>query len=120
MKNYAHLALISAAIFTPISASAAQPERYRASGHYEWRIVPRGGSYIGAPSRKHWVADKAQTAAKNCNMMKMSSAGAAACMKAMGSMAAGSGSMMKMGSAEAASCVKAMGNVADPSSSPVG
>ena len=120
MKSFTYFALISAAIFTPISASAAQPECYRALGHYEWRIVPRGGSYIGAPSRKHWVADKAQTAAKNCNMMKMSSAGAAACMKAMGSMAAGSGSMMKMGSAEAASCVKAMGNMAAPSSSPVG
>ena len=92
MKNYAYLALISAAIFTPISASAAQPERCRASGHYEWRIIPRGGSYIGAPYRKHWVADKAQTAAKNCNMRKMSGAGAASCVKAMGCMAAPSSS----------------------------
>lgn len=120
MKSYAYFALISAAIFTPISALAAQPECYRASGHFEWRLIPRGGSYIGAHRRKHWVADKAQTAAKNCNMMKMSGAGAASCIKAMGSMPAASGSMMKMGSAEAASCVKAMGNTAAPSSSPVG
>ena len=92
MKSYAYFALISAAIFTPISASAAQPECYRASGHYEWRIVPRGGSYIGAPSRKHWVSDKGQMAAKKCKTMKMSGAGAASCMKAMGSMAAPSSS----------------------------
>lgn len=57
MKNYVYSELVGA-FLTPIAGSAVQPDNYRGSGHYEWRIVPRGGSYIGAPRRKHWVPDK--------------------------------------------------------------
>lgn len=119
MKIYAYFALIGAALFTPIAASAAQPNSSRGSGHYEWRSFPRAGPYVGSRAPKRvWVADKAPKTGENCNMMKMSGAEAATCMKAMRGIAADSGSMMKMSSSEAAACMKAMSRMAAPSSSP--
>lgn len=113
MKIYAYLALIGVAFFTPIAASAAQPDSNQGSGKYEWRSFPLYGKYFGTHvSRRVWVADNQQTASANCDMKKMSNSETANCMKHMVGMAAMSGSMMKMSSAEAASCMKVMSGMA--------
>src|SRR3546814_13273136 len=51
----------------------AQADASPSGGHYEWREVPQFGPRATGPARKRvWVADHAQMANCDCDMMKMS------------------------------------------------
>src|SRR3546814_12042952 len=64
----------------------AQADASPPGGHYEWREVPQFGPRATGPARKRvWVADHAQMANCDCDMMKMS---ADDCMKGMHHMGA--------------------------------
>ena len=55
---------------TPALADASQNST---QGHYEWRSVPQYGPRATGPVRQRvWVADHAQMANCDCDMMKMS------------------------------------------------
>lgn len=88
MKNPFFYALLGVALAAPATAFAGQPDHSQQSGHYEWKSVPQYGprAPLQAPKRV-WVPDTAQAANCDCDMMKMSSASAADCMKQMHSMA---------------------------------
>ncbi|MDD3799419.1 MAG: hypothetical protein PHE36_09610 [Novosphingobium sp.] len=59
----------------------AEADASPSGGHYEWREVPQFGPRATGPARKRvWVADNAQMANCDCEMMKMS---AHDCMKPM-------------------------------------
>jgi hypothetical protein len=88
MKNRAYYALLGVALATPAVAFAGQPNQSQQSGHYEWKSVPQyGPRAVGPTQRRGWVPDSTQVANCDCDMMKMSSAGAADCMRKMHSMA---------------------------------
>ncbi|MDF0490514.1 hypothetical protein PX554_20490 [Sphingomonas sp. H39-1-10] len=80
------VALSTFAITAPAFAQDAPTASAR--GHYEWRQSPNYGprAPFTAP-RRVWVSDATQVASCDCDMMKMSTTGAADCMKRMHSMA---------------------------------
>ena len=95
MKTFKIAAAIVAAsisAFTVAPAFALGDAASPAQGHYEWQRAPQSGprAPLQAP-RRVWVPDATQVAACNCDMMKMSSTAAAACMMAMHGMASPSG-----------------------------
>lgn len=72
MKMKMILAAMTAAlsVTTPAWADASHSS---AQGHYEWRSVPQYGPRATGPVRQRvWVADHAQMANCDCDMMKMS------------------------------------------------
>ncbi|MGL4302935.1 MAG: hypothetical protein ACRCS5_09545 [Sphingomonas sp.] len=83
-------AVIAASIsaFTLAPAFAQGAASGQAQGHYEWQRTPQYGprAPLTAP-RRVWVPDATQVASCDCDMMKMSTTGAADCMKRMHSMA---------------------------------
>lgn len=88
MKNRVFYALLGVALAAPVSAFAGQTDHSQQSGHYEWKSVPQYGPRAPLQGqRRVWVPDTTQVAACDCDMMKMSSTGAADCMKQMHSMA---------------------------------
>lgn len=88
MENRIFYALLGVALAAPVAAFAGQPDHSQQSGHYEWKSVPQYGPHATGPAqRRVWVPDAVQAANCDCDMMKMSSAGAADCMKQMHSMA---------------------------------
>ena len=92
MKNRVFYALLGLALAAPVAAFAGQPDHSQQSGHYEWKSVPQYGPRATGPAqRRVWVPDATQVAACDCDMMKMSSTDAAACMKGMPGMASPSG-----------------------------
>lgn len=79
-------ALSAFAITAPAFAQDAPTASAR--GHYEWRQAPNYGPRAPLQgARRVWVPDATQVASCDCDMMKMSSTGAADCMKRMHSMA---------------------------------
>lgn len=83
-------ASLSAFTFAPAFAQGAAPGA--AQGHYEWQQAPQYGPRAPLQSaRRVWVPDAMQMASCGCDMMKMSAAAAAACMKAMPGTASPSG-----------------------------
>jgi len=88
MKNHAFYALLGVALAAPVAAFAGQADHSQQSGHYEWKSVPQYGPRATGPAqRRVWVPDTTQVASCDCDMMKMSSTGAADCMKRTHSMA---------------------------------
>lgn len=88
MKNRVFYALLGVALAAPVAAFAGQPDHSQQSGHYEWKSVPQYGPRVTGPvQRRVWVPDTKQAASCDCDMMKMSSASVADCMKQMHSMA---------------------------------
>lgn len=88
MKNRIFNALIGVALAAPVAAFAGTPNTNQQSGHYEWQSVPQYGPRAPlAAQRRVWVPATEQAANCDCNMMKMSSADAADCMKQMHGMA---------------------------------
>jgi hypothetical protein len=88
MKNRVFYVLMGIALAAPVAAFASQSDHSQQSGHYEWKSVPQYGPRAAGPAqRRVWVSDATQVAACDCEMMKMSSTGAADCMKQMHSMA---------------------------------
>jgi hypothetical protein len=79
-----NLKMILAAMAAALSVAApawADAAHSTNQGHYEWRSVPQYGPRATGPvQRRVWVADHAQMANCNCEMMKMS---ADDCMGAM-------------------------------------
>jgi len=81
MKVHVLFAALGMALALPLPALAAEGQQQTGSGHYEWREVPQFGPRATGPARKRvWVADHAQMANCDCEMMKMS---AHDCMKPM-------------------------------------
>ena len=84
--------MILAAMAAALSVAApawADASHSSTQGHYEWRSVPQYGPRATGPVRQRvWVADHAQMANCDCDMMKMSSAD---CMKEMHGMMSPSG-----------------------------
>lgn len=88
MKNRVFYALLGVALAAPAAAFAGEADHSQRSGHYEWKSVSQYGPRATGPAqRRVWVPDTAQVARCDCDMMKMSSNGAADCMKQMHSMA---------------------------------
>jgi hypothetical protein len=73
------LAAMTAALSVAAPALADAPQN-PAQGHYEWRSVPQYGPRATPVRQRVWVADHAQMANCDCDMMKMS---ADECMGAM-------------------------------------
>jgi hypothetical protein len=91
MKTFKIVAAIIAAsisAFTIAPAFAQGSAAGQAQGHYEWQRAPQSGprAPLQAP-RRVWIPHATQVAACDCDMMKMSGADAAACMKGMPGMA---------------------------------
>ena len=95
MKTFKVAAAIVAAslsAFITAPAFAQSQASTPGQGHYEWRQAPQYGPRAPLQSaRRVWVPDATQVAACDCDMMKMSSTDAAACMKGMPGMASPSG-----------------------------
>jgi hypothetical protein len=91
MKTFKIAAAIVAAsisAFTFAPAFAQGDATSTGQGHYEWRQAPNYGPRAPLQgARRVWVPDAKQMASCDCDMMKMSSTGAADCMKRMHSMA---------------------------------
>lgn len=65
------LAAMTAA-FSMAAPALADASHNPAQGHYEWRSVPQYGPRATGPAqRRVWVADHAQMANCNCDMMQM-------------------------------------------------
>ena len=80
MKTQVFFAALGMALVLPHPALAANGQQ-SGSGHYQWREVPQFGPRATGPAHKRvWVADKAQMANCDCDMMKMHADG---CMKRM-------------------------------------
>lgn len=85
MKTQVFFAALGFALALPMPALAADGQQ-KGSGHYEWRQVPQFGPRATGPTQKRvWVADNAQMADCDCDMMKMH---ADDCMKRMHHMGA--------------------------------
>jgi opacity protein-like surface antigen len=94
MKTFKIAAIIAASIsaFTIAPAFAQSGATSAGQGHYEWQQAPQFGPRGPLlPPRRVWVPAATQIADCNCDMMKMSSAAAADCMKGMPGMASPSG-----------------------------
>ncbi|ABF54253.1 hypothetical protein [Sphingopyxis alaskensis] len=86
MKTQVFFAALGMALALPLPALAADGHQQGGAGHYEWRQVPQFGPRATGPTQKRvWVADKAQMADCDCDMMKMSPDD---CMKGMHHMGA--------------------------------
>lgn len=92
MKALKIAAAIIAASISAFSIAPAFAQGDATQGHYEWRQAPQYGprAPLQAP-RRVWVPDATQMADSNCDMMKMSNAAAADCMKGTPGMASPSG-----------------------------
>lgn len=63
----------TAAAFSVAAPALADASHSSTPGHYEWRSVPQYGPRATGPAqRRVWVADDAQMANCDCDMMKMS------------------------------------------------
>lgn len=95
MKTFKIVAAIVAASISAFTIAPAFAQGNASSlpqGHYEWRQVPQYGPRAPLQSaRRVWVPDANQVASCDCDMMKMSSTAAAACMKGMPGMTSPSG-----------------------------
>ena len=94
MKTFKTAAAIVAASIAAFAIAPVFAQAHPASqGHYEWRQAAQNGPRVPLQAPKRvWVSEGAQVADCDCGMMKMSSADAATCMKAMPGMAPSGGS----------------------------
>ena len=78
IRNLISAAMLAVSLAAPAWAA---DQNSAPQGHWEWKSVPQyGPRATGAAQKRVWVADRAQMANCDCDMMKMS---AADCMKSM-------------------------------------
>jgi hypothetical protein len=92
MKTFALYAALGVALAASVPALAEGNDQPAGVGHYEWNSIRTFGPHSVGPLRQRvWVPDSTEAANCACDMMRMSSADAAGCMKGLHSILSPSG-----------------------------